>query len=115
MISTKNLLKPASGEPMVGPSKDMVLGVYYLTMAEDGMKGEGRIFSDLEEVNLAYSLGQVHLHTKIKLLADTVYKARNERFADRQVAPRPDRDHRGPRDLQYDSAGGNPLRERSAR
>ena len=82
MISTKNLLKPASGEPMVGPSKDMVLGVYYLTMAEDGMKGEGRIFSDLEEVDLAYSLGQVHLHAKIKLLADTVYKARNERFAD---------------------------------
>src|SRR5574342_372012 len=50
MISTKNLLKPASGEPMVGPSKDMVLGVYYLTMAEDGMKGDGRIFSGLEEV-----------------------------------------------------------------
>ena len=82
MISTKNLLKPASGEPMVGPSKDMVLGVYYLTMAEDGIKGEGRIFSDLDEVGLAYALGQVHLHTKIKLLADTVYKARNERFAD---------------------------------
>ena len=82
MISTKNLLKPASGEPMVGPSKDMVLGVYYLTMAEDGMKGEGRIFADLDEVGLAYALGQVHLHTKIKLLADTVYKARNERFAD---------------------------------
>ncbi|NTU66157.1 MAG: DNA-directed RNA polymerase subunit beta', partial [Chloroflexi bacterium] len=82
MISTKNLLKPASGEPMVGPSKDMVLGVYYLTMAEDGMKGEGRIFSSLEEVDLAYSLGQLDLHAKIKLLTDTIYKARNERFAD---------------------------------
>jgi DNA-directed RNA polymerase subunit beta' len=82
MISTKNLLKPASGEPMVGPSKDMVLGVYYLTMAEDGMKGEGRIYSGLEEVDLAYSLGQVDLHAKVKILTDTIYKARNERFAD---------------------------------
>src|SRR5512147_2723401 len=82
MISTKNLLKPASGEPMVGPSKDMVLGVYYLTMAEDGRKGQGRIFSDLEEVDLAYSLGQIDLHAKIKLLTETMYKARNERFAD---------------------------------
>jgi DNA-directed RNA polymerase subunit beta' len=51
-------------------------------MAEDGMKGEGRIYSGLEEVDLAYSLGQVDLHAKIKLLTDTIYKARNERFAD---------------------------------
>ncbi len=57
MLSTKNLLKPADGEPIVGPSKDMVLGVYYLTMAVDGRKhrGEGRAFSDLDEVELAYA------------------------------------------------------------
>ena len=46
------------------------------------MKGDGRIFSDLEEVELAYCLGQLDMHAKIKLLADTIYKARNERFAD---------------------------------
>ncbi|HZY44248.1 MAG TPA: DNA-directed RNA polymerase subunit beta', partial [Anaerolineae bacterium] len=83
MISTKNLLKPASGEPVVGPAKDMVLGVYYLTMMKEGLQGEGRIFGSLEEVELAYSLGQLHLHTKIKLNTETVYGLNsNERFAD---------------------------------
>jgi DNA-directed RNA polymerase subunit beta' len=82
MISTKNLLKPASGEPVVGPAKDMVLGVYYLTMMREGLKGQGRIFGNLDEVELAYSLGQLHLHTKIKLNTETVYGTSNERFAD---------------------------------
>ncbi|HET7378176.1 MAG TPA: DNA-directed RNA polymerase subunit beta', partial [Anaerolineae bacterium] len=82
MISTKNLLKPASGEPVVGPAKDMVLGVYYLTMMKDGLKGQGRVFGSLDEVELAYSLGQVHLHTKIRLNTETVYGTSNERFAD---------------------------------
>jgi DNA-directed RNA polymerase subunit beta' len=68
MLSTANLLKPADGEPVVGPAKDMVLGVYYLTMEKAGLKGEGMIFVDLDEVELAYSLGQVDLHAKIKLL-----------------------------------------------
>ncbi len=84
MISTKNLLKPASGEPIVGPSKDMVLGVYYLTMLQDKQKGEGRIFADLEEVELAYSLGQMGIHAKIKLLTETVYSSKNDRFVDNQ-------------------------------
>ena len=66
MLSSKNLLRPANGEPEVGPSKDMVLGVYYLTVERDGMKGEGMAFSSFEEVDLAYKLGKVHLHAKIK-------------------------------------------------
>ncbi len=82
MISTKNLLKPASGEPVVGPAKDMVLGVYYLTMAEDNQRGDGRVFADLEEVELAYSLGQVELHAKIKVNTETAYSNKNDRFAD---------------------------------
>ncbi len=68
MLSTKNLLLPSNGEPVVSPTKDMVLGVYYLTMAEDGKKGEGKVFADLDEVALAYSLGKVDLHAKIRLL-----------------------------------------------
>jgi DNA-directed RNA polymerase subunit beta' len=67
MLSTKNLLLPASGEPIVGPSKDMVLGCYYLTMEREGCRGEGKIFADLEEVALAYDLGKVDLHAKIKV------------------------------------------------
>jgi len=66
MLSSRNLLRPANGEPEVGPSKDMVLGCYYLTLERPGMKGEGMIFSSYEEADLAYQLGKVHLHAKIK-------------------------------------------------
>jgi DNA-directed RNA polymerase subunit beta' len=68
MLSTQNLLAPRDGEPIVGPAKDMVLGVYYLTMEKPGQKGEGITFVDIDEVELAYSLGKVDLHAKIKLL-----------------------------------------------
>ena len=68
MLSTRNLLLPANGEPVVGPTKDMVLGVYYLTMAEEGQQGEGKVFSDMDEVALAYALGKVDLHAKIKVM-----------------------------------------------
>jgi DNA-directed RNA polymerase subunit beta' len=67
MFSTRNLLKPADGAPIIGPAKDMVLGCYYLTMARDGQKGEGMAFADMDEVILAYDLGKVHVHAKIKL------------------------------------------------
>ena len=67
MLSTRNLLKPADGAPIIGPTKDMVLGCYYLTMARDGQKGEGMAFADMDEVLLAYDLGKVHIHARIKL------------------------------------------------
>jgi DNA-directed RNA polymerase subunit beta' len=75
MLSSKNLLKPADGEPIIGPSKDMVLGVYYLTMSEENRphKGDGRAFANMDEVDLAYSLGQLDLHTKILLIVTTWY------------------------------------------
>jgi DNA-directed RNA polymerase subunit beta' len=71
MFSSRNLLLPANGKPVVGPTKDMVLGVYYLTMAEDGRQGEGKIFADLDEVALAYALGKADLHAKIKVMRVT--------------------------------------------
>ncbi|HIE38498.1 MAG TPA: DNA-directed RNA polymerase subunit beta', partial [Anaerolineae bacterium] len=68
MLATRNLLKPADGRPIVGPTKDMCLGVYYLTMETDGPhKGDGKIFTDLDEVELAYSLRYVDLHARIKV------------------------------------------------
>ena len=82
MLSTANLLKPADGEPVVGPAKDMVLGVYYLTVDNPGAKkGDGRIFADIDEVDLAYSLGQVDIHARIKLQAQTWYNDKGERYA----------------------------------
>ncbi len=68
MLSIHNLLLPSNGEPVVSPTKDMVLGVYYLTMSEEGRKGEGKIFTDNDEVNLAYALGKVDIHAKIRIL-----------------------------------------------
>ncbi len=68
MLANKNLLLPSNGEPVVSPNKDMVLGVYYLTMERDGQLGEGKVFSNMEEVELAYNLGKVDIHAKIKLM-----------------------------------------------
>jgi DNA-directed RNA polymerase subunit beta' len=81
MLATKNLLKPASGEPIISPSKDMVLGVYYLTMEiDEEHKGDGRAFSNLDEVAMAYDLGQVDIHAHIKIQAQTWYDTKNKRM-----------------------------------
>jgi DNA-directed RNA polymerase subunit beta' len=69
MLSKHNLLLPANGEPIVGPTKDMVLGCYYLTMELSGAKGEAKTFSEYDEVSLAYDLGKVDLHAKINFHA----------------------------------------------
>ncbi|MEJ2747829.1 MAG: DNA-directed RNA polymerase subunit beta', partial [Anaerolineae bacterium] len=82
MMATKNLLKPADGQPIVGPSKDMVLGVYYLMLMHDGLKGEGRTFSTMEEVEMAYELGFVDVHAKINLYTETYFKEDGKRYAD---------------------------------
>ncbi|RPE63260.1 DNA-directed RNA polymerase subunit beta' [Pacificibacter maritimus] len=66
MMSTNNVLSPANGAPIIVPSQDMILGLYYVTMERSGMKGEGMIFSDIEEVEHALNAGEVHLHAKIK-------------------------------------------------
>ena len=65
MMSTNNVLSPANGTPIIVPSQDMVLGLYYITMQRDGMKGEGTAFADVDEVQHALDAGEVHLHAKI--------------------------------------------------
>lgn len=66
MLSSHNILNPKDGRPVVTPTQDMVLGIYYLTQEKEGVKGEGKIFGSYEEVNLAYFQGEVDLHAKIK-------------------------------------------------
>ncbi|MHB8777800.1 MAG: DNA-directed RNA polymerase subunit beta' [Anaerolineales bacterium] len=81
MLASKNLLKPADGEPIISPSKDMVLGVYYLTMEKKAVhRGDGRAFADIDEVELAYALGQVEVHTEIKFRAKTWYDDKGDRL-----------------------------------
>jgi len=65
MMSTNNVLSPANGAPIIVPSQDMVLGIYYVSMERKGMKGEGMVFSDIDEVIHALDAGEVHLHAKI--------------------------------------------------
>jgi DNA-directed RNA polymerase subunit beta' len=67
MLASNNLFSPASGKPIVTPTQDIILGCYYLTKSREGLKGQGLIFSDLEEAVLAYQDEQVDLHAKIKL------------------------------------------------
>lgn len=66
MMSTNNILSPANGKPIIVPSQDIVLGLYYLTIQRDGEKGEGMIFRGPGEISHALAEGHVSLHAKIK-------------------------------------------------
>src|SRR6059036_3299386 len=67
MLSSNNILSPASGQPIAVPSQDIVLGIYYLTRDKEGAKGEGRVFASMEEVFLALDSKDVTTQTPIKL------------------------------------------------
>jgi len=68
MRSSHNLLKPASGEPVVSPRLDMVFGCYYMTSFQNGAKGEGKIFGSKNEAILAFQYNLVNIRAKIKVL-----------------------------------------------
>ena len=67
LLAPNNLLKPSDGMPITVPTKDMVLGIYYLTLQRDGRMGEGKVFAHEDEAILAYNSHAVHLHAKIKV------------------------------------------------
>ena len=67
MLSANNLLKPVSGKAVTVPSQDMVLGSYYLTIDHPGEPGEGRVFRDFDEVEMAYENKQLGMHAAIKV------------------------------------------------
>ncbi|MDP3710226.1 MAG: DNA-directed RNA polymerase subunit beta' [bacterium] len=67
MLSSRNLLKPATGDPIVDPTKDIVMGCYYATTIRPGLKGEGKIFSSDEELEMAYNFKEVDLRSLIKV------------------------------------------------
>ncbi len=67
MLSVNNLLSPANGKPVVVPTQDMVLGLYYLTKQRKGARGEGKMFADAEDVRIAYDSGVVDEHAAIKV------------------------------------------------
>jgi DNA-directed RNA polymerase subunit beta' len=67
MMSTNNILSPANGKPIIVPSPDMVLGLYYMTRERVFARGEGKIFSSRDEVRIAYDAGEADLQAKIKV------------------------------------------------
>lgn len=67
MMSTNNVLSPANGEPIIVPTQDVVLGLYFMTRDKVNVTGEGMVFADTAEVLRAYSCGKAELHAKIKV------------------------------------------------
>ncbi len=70
MMAVNNILSPANGKPILVPTQDMVLGIYYLTKEKTGAKGEGKVFSGAEDVRIAYDAGVLDEHARIKVKMD---------------------------------------------
>ncbi len=87
LLSTNNVLSPANGAPIIVPSQDMILGLYYITLEREGMKGEGMAFSCLDEVQHALDAGEVHLHAKIIARIPQIDDEGNEEFIRVETTP----------------------------
>ena len=79
MLASNNILKPQSGQPVVEPTQDMVLGCYYLTLQRDGEKGEGKAFASEDEAIMAYQTGECSLHAKVKIRIEREFEGRKLR------------------------------------
>ena len=67
VMSTNNILSPAHGKPVILPSQDIVLGIYYMSREVPGLPGEGKAFSSIEELRFAFDLNEIAIHTKIRI------------------------------------------------
>jgi DNA-directed RNA polymerase subunit beta' len=67
MLSTNNILSPANGDPIIVPTQDIVLGIYYMTKERPFCKGEERVFANVDEVRIAYDAGEIGLHASIRV------------------------------------------------
>jgi DNA-directed RNA polymerase subunit beta' len=86
MLSSNNILSPASGRPLAVPSQDLVLGIYYLTKSRSNTRGEGRIFADFDEVVLAYEAGEVTTHTPIRVRYSGQYIDLTTQYNDQDIS-----------------------------
>jgi DNA-directed RNA polymerase subunit beta' len=86
MMSSNNILSPANGDPIIVPSQDVVLGLYYMTRERVGAKGEGMAFGDVAEVHRAYESRNIDLQAKVKVrLTEHVRDARGQNVANTRV------------------------------
>ncbi|MFB9316685.1 DNA-directed RNA polymerase subunit beta' [Cryptosporangium minutisporangium] len=87
MLSSNNILSPASGRPITSPTQDMVLGLYHLTAVRKGRVGEGRVFGSDAEAVMAYDLGELDLQTPVRIRIDGAPNVDNGAGAEPWVAP----------------------------
>ena len=87
MMSTNNILSPSNGKPIIVPTQDMVLGLYYISMLVEGEPGEGMAFSGVEEIEYALEQNIVSLHSKIKCRIQTYDKEGNATYKLEETTP----------------------------
>ncbi len=80
MMSSNNILSPANGDPIIVPSQDVVLGLYYMTREKINVRGEGMLFADVDEVHRAYESGMVDLHARIRVRVHDTDEAGGARY-----------------------------------
>jgi DNA-directed RNA polymerase subunit beta' len=86
MMSTNNILSPATGRPIIGPTQDIVLGCYYMTRERAGARGEGMRFASVDEVRQAFDAGEIDLHAAVKVRMDgTLFETTTGRVLLREV------------------------------
>mgnify|MGYP001263818919 FL=1 len=81
MLSTHNMLLPSSGDPVVAPTLDIVVGCYYLTTIEEGVQGDGKVFHDYDDAKLAHELRQIDLRAKITIRKGVAVNPEGEEFS----------------------------------
>src|SRR5438552_9825880 len=89
MMWTDNILSPAGGKPIIVPSQDIVLGIYYITLERDGEPGEGSLFSEIGEIEHALHSRTLSMHAKVKVRLD-IYEERassNKPAGDEKILP----------------------------
>lgn len=87
MMSTKNILSPANGEPIIVPSQDVVLGIYYMTRKKINGKGEGMLLSDTKEAEQIYNLGIAELHSQVRIRIKEYFikNDNNKKFSEKKT------------------------------
>ena len=89
VMSTNNILSPAHGKPIILPTQDIVLGIYYMTRDMAVEKGDGKIFSSLEEVQMAYDSGEIGIHAKIRVrINEKMYETTAGRVLLYEIVPK---------------------------
>lgn len=88
MVTSRNLLSPASGEPIVTPSQDMILGCYYITLIKEGAQGEGTVYAGKEDVSHAYDADRLNIRAKIKVRVNgTIIETTYGRLLFNEIVP----------------------------